>query len=174
MSLDDFDSRLLPTTKKKIYLDIIEFVVAEYDKDADKPTDVNSRNSRKWTENKIVDLDILKRHHMIIEEIFQIVQENILLAKIENINIFTLYLPLGALFFSAPSHILTNLVTNFSRSKPINYAQILEKKKSIVDMKTLKALNEDQQINWSPTVSSLYPIITLADGNCLVNLLILC
>lgn len=163
MSSDDSRLHLPLAGKKKAHLDIIEFILAEYDKDTKNP------NTRKWSENKIVDFDILKKHHESIEETFQVVQEYILLGKIENINTFTLYLPLAALFFSPPGLKLTNLVTNFSRTKPTNYVQILEKKKSIVDMKTLKALDEDRQINWSPTVSSLYPIITLADGNCLVS-----
>jgi hypothetical protein len=174
MSLGD-EKRSKPSnyTPKSPYLDFIEFFLAETDSNNDKDNQQQAttiRNSRKWTENKIVDTKILARYHQIVEKIFNIIQEYILLSQINRINVFTNYLPLATLFEQSDQHtrLLSSLISSFATSTP-NYSIILHKKKSIIDMKTLRALTEDNQINWSSSINYLYPIQTLADGNCLCH-----
>lgn len=147
------------------HLDFIEFLRAETE-DAHN-SDTHNRNIRKWQENKIVDLKVLKHYHQIIENNFNIIQEYILLGQIFQINSFTLYLPISLLFQNESISLVSSFISSLTR-RP-DYRLLYEKKKSLVDMKTLRALSQDKQINWSPTVSSLYPIMTLADGNCLCH-----
>ena len=168
----------LNQNRKKTYLDYIEFILAEVTNtsiihtadtaDISDQESIHNRNIRKWTDKKIVDTGVLTHYHKIIDDIFHIDQESILLSKIDNINKFTLYLPLQAIFAQNESaSSITSFISNVSSLTQLG--MVHEKKKCIVDMKTLRALNKDKQINWSPTVNSLYPIITLADGNCLCH-----
>lgn len=168
------------------YLDFIEFCLAEYNTDyfdssqqqgASSPqlynthtqNEVNIRNKRKWSKNKIVDVNILNNYQARLKDIFEIFQEHLLLHKIRDINHFTTNIPLSVLFQNSEMSSSSYFGLSLNRPK-LNYSIINMKKKLFIDMKTLKILNKSKQINWSSSLISLYPIKTLGDGNCLVSL----
>ncbi len=174
MSLNDEKRSKSSNNKyKNSYLDYIEFILADIETENTNKEGHKSNTIRKplkWPDNKIVDSKKLSHYHQIVDEVFTIVQEHILLSQINRINYFTNSIPLSSLFNhnEKRSNIASSFIASFTTTTP-KYDLIFEKKKSIIDMRTLKALTDDKQINWSTTINYLYPIKTLADGNCLCH-----
>ena len=149
------------------YLNLIEFLIApieQTENNLEAAAGSPTRSVRKFAEHKVVDWNLLRQSHEYLNDTFNLIQECILFQRIVKINCFTSFIPLEAVFRGTGSDSI------FSSKQ--NYCLINNKKKLLVDVKTLNSLNKHKQINWSNSVNRLYPIQTLADGNCLVKLII--
>lgn len=153
--------------KKFQYLDFVEFSLADFNLDdpSDPKRQTDIINKRKWPKERIVDHQVLNDYKLKCRETYTSVQEYLLLLKIDRINRFTTYIPVSKLF--EPSDENYN-ISYFRSKRTFKYSLLNSKKKLFVDTHTLRVLEKNKELNWIPMLSSLYPIRTLGDGNCLV------
>jgi hypothetical protein len=185
MTFDD-DIQFRKSSKKNVYLDYVEFCLAELDTKSGTEESTSSyksdfvlKNSLKFSSDRLIDLDLLNYYKEKCQTTYNIFQECLLLFKIESINKYTTYIPLGKLFenalvnneydrlsssFYASS---SSATTQFSKDR-YNLDLINARKKTLIDMSTLQILTRNKELNWVPIFNSLYPIKTIGDGNCLV------
>ena len=159
MVIDD-DSKV----NQSNYLNFIQFSYAELENDYK-----NSSNfiKRCWPSNKVVDLNLLLNLKVNTNEQFEKYRKHLALFKIDNMNFFTSYLPISEIYKNLQT---VNGNPNVDHHNKINYSLLQLKRNLIIDLNTLYALVERKIINWSSTLVSLYPIQTIGDGNCLVNI----
>lgn len=152
--------------KQELYLDLVEFCMAEIDqsKDTDDSTTIlasfnsaQTNNKRKWPKNRIVDLDTLDYYKRKYQSLYNIYQESILLMQERNFNNLSSFIPLSKVF----EYVALN-------NNGWDFNLLNKKKKALVDTKTLKSLTRHKELNWLQSTNSLYPIKTIGDGNCLV------
>jgi hypothetical protein len=103
-----------------------------------------------------IDFDILADYKFQLNALYSTIQEHLLLFKIDEINKYTSYIALN------------QISSNSSSLDEIKYEQINLKKKLLVDVNALTTLEENKQLNWVSYFNSMYPIMTIGDGNCLV------
>jgi hypothetical protein len=82
------------------------------------------------------------------------IQEILITMHIDRLNHFTSYIELPRLFDQLDLEVDLGLLN--------------VKKRAIVDMHALRSLSRERVINWLKCVTSLYPMQTIGDGNCLV------
>ena len=157
--------------KQAQYLDFVEFCLADYSTEDDEDfnkrhsSEVNLINKRKWPKNRIIDYGILNNFKNQCKPIYSNAQEILLLFKIKNINKFTTSIPFSKFFDRTDE----NFISVSASVRGFNFTQLSLKKKMCVDMKTLRVLERNKELNWYNMFNSLYPIKTLGDGNCLVK-----
>lgn len=168
MTIDD-NSQL--SAQQQQHLDLIEFCIAEFDitqqenNEARSSKEKNRRdddlkivNMRKWPQNRIVNYELLGRIKKKFLTFYNDYMERLLLFEVDQINRFTCYLELDKIFENCSTSARTSLDSRI----------LANKKKLIVDMKTYRSLTRNHELNWMKNATSLYPIKTIGDGNCLV------
>lgn len=157
-------SALKQPTNDPQHLDLIDFCLAEFDitdendenertssQQQTKQRDLKATNMRKWPPNRIVNYEQLGRFKRTCLRFYNQYMEKLLLFQIPDINKYASHLDLD------------KIITSESSSMAI-----AEKKRLIVDVRILKSLEAKEELNWLPGTNSLYPILTIGDGNCLV------
>ena len=156
------------TPSKKSFLDLVEFCMAECDDLESYDTSKSSASPKHYSSYKErlaltreVDLDLLKTHQQKFNEKFSQLQEEILLlndnySKISKLNSYSSFIPLNKLV---------------DEKQPIDFELLLAKKKLLVDMSTCMSMNKKKELNWASNLCRLYPLKTIGDGNCLVNII---
>jgi hypothetical protein len=166
------------------HLDLIEFCLAEFDiteqssdvggdnnhladerrQQQQRENDLMVVNRRKWPKNRIVDYELLGKCKKTFYTFYNEYMQLLLLFEIDNINKYTSYLELDKLFANCEE-------TRRYTKSALNYTMLNTRKKLIVDIKTLRTLNRNFELNWLNLANSIYPIKTIGDGNCLVEIL---
>ena len=189
MTLED-DRQLRKSSKKSHYIDFVEFCLADVDTKSgteESKSTYNSdfllKNSLKFSSERLIDFDLLNNYKEKCQTTYNIFQECLLLFKIDAINKYTTYIPLGKLFenalinneydrLSSSFYVSTsNSASNsnqFSKDR-YNLDLINARKKILIDTSTNQILTRNKELNWVPIFNSLYPIKTIGDGNCLVS-----
>lgn len=164
------------------HLDLIDFCQAEFDitnenndeKDDSSPSkksttkkqrdELKAVNMRKWPPNRAVDYEQLERFKRCGLRFYNDFMERLLLFQIVAINKFSVRIDLEKVFKTI------NRGADVVAS-PTSVIGI--KKRLIVDTRILRSLEKQSELNWLPAANALYPIMTIGDGNCLVNYFIL-
>jgi hypothetical protein len=157
------------TTENKRYLNFNDFCQVEVDIEDENNNNNNKENNKsnytlktkkqlqhKWP-NKVFDYEKLNYYHSKVFETFTLLQEHLIFGRVDEINIFTCTIPLNKVFYKS------------NNNENVDYLLINRKKNLFVDNDIFNRLKNKQQLNWSSTLATLYPIKTIGDGNCLCH-----